>query len=89
MKPRIFLDDRRDSAVFNCGMYGGLAIGWTFEPAMRWLVVPWLGDPPIPIVWIQTGMCAILCIAAGLIIVSRDRATERLNALPPIEERDE
>lgn len=67
-----FMDNRRDSAVWNCGMYAGLAVGWIIEPFMRATLVPLIGEPPIPIPAFVTVTGLVLSVAAGVIIVRRD-----------------
>jgi hypothetical protein len=84
-----FFENRRDSAIWNCGMYAGLAGGWMIEPFVRWSLMPIFGEPPLPFPLFQTVAGLVLSVWAALIIQGRDNEQRRLDALPPIEERDE
>lgn len=86
---KTFLDNRRDHAIYMLGIYSGSAFGWTYEPVMRWLFVPLMGEPPLPIVGIQTVLFLGFAVASAMIIESRDKEAARLDAMPHIEERDE
>lgn len=66
------MDDRRDKAIWNCGMWAGLGCGWMVEPLMRAIATPIIGEAPFPIPVFITIVGFGLSVAAGIIIMRRD-----------------